>query len=130
MRKTKIIAPYNKEGKTNLKHVINKSGVYIIYDSKNRPSYIGYSGTNLYKTILRHFQQWNDWSQYRAKFTRDDHKVRIILCTPSQAAILENALINKYMPNFNKQINLLYPKGTIKKALETYEGSEYVNLPF
>jgi excinuclease UvrABC nuclease subunit len=124
MKKTKIQTVYNSQGKTNIRNFVNKSGVYIIYDKNKEVKYVGYSVSNLYKTCLRHFQSWKDRSQYRATFPKD-YLVRIIICTPTQAARLEAALIERLKPTDNVNIIPLFPKTTLKKVLVTYEESEF-----
>ena len=82
----------------------DKSGVYVI--TKNGvPVYIGYSANDLYTTMYRHFQSWNDPTQKRVTFSKTGHrtKVQIILCPPKQAAELEAELIVKFKPRFNDQ---------------------------
>lgn len=102
MKKTKIFSPYSKDGKkTNLLNFTKKSGVYFIY-KKSKLVYIGYSSADLYKTILRHFQTWNDKQQQRFVYNRLECKIRVVLTTPLKAAKLEEALILKHRPKDNK----------------------------
>lgn len=79
----------------------DKSGVYFIKEN-GRLVYIGHSGYNLYKTITRHFQQW-DARQQRATYTPGAAKfeVKAILTSPTEAQILEDQLIKKYNPRDN-----------------------------
>jgi hypothetical protein len=59
MKKTRYKEPYNKYGKTNFGFTENKSGVYLIKSKRtNKIVYVGYSASNLYKTMYRHFQSW------------------------------------------------------------------------
>lgn len=98
--KSRFFEPYTGT-KTNLLFAKNLSGVYLI---KNGSSivYIGYSETNIYKTCLRHFQQWPDKSQVRVFYTDLSRiTVRIVLCTPARAARLERALILQHEPADN-----------------------------
>lgn len=106
--KTKWFPPYvvkNNKLKPNLRIGAKKynTGVYLVKDAKtNSILYVGYSGSNLYKTMYRHFQTWNDKQQERIKFKKSGYKVRIIFCSAAQAQRLESYLINKFKPKFNK----------------------------
>ena len=109
MRKTKFIDVFktlkSKKGrKTNLSFAFGKSGVYIIKEN-NKIVYIGQSGSNLYRTILRHFQCWNDRTQARVtyinKLSKNKYKVRVVFVPPNKALQLERDLIAKYKPRDN-----------------------------
>ena len=104
MLKSNFLPPYNSEGKTTFGNIKNKSGVYIIKEN-NKIVYVGYSGKNLYRTLYRHFQQWNHTGQevitYANKLNNNDYKVRVITTTPAQAYRLEIYLINKLKPRDN-----------------------------
>lgn len=99
--KLKNISPYNEKGKPTFKKR-NVKGVYIIRHKKEI-LYIGYSGTDLYKTMYRHFQKWDDWSQVRVEYKNTNNlKIDIILTsTKLEASRLEKALIIKYKPKDN-----------------------------
>ena len=99
--KYKNIKPYNEKGKPTFKKR-NVKGVYIIRNKKDI-LYVGYSGTDLYKTMYRHFQKWNDKSQIRVEYKNTNNlKIDIILTsTKLQASRLEKALIIKYKPKDN-----------------------------
>lgn len=119
--------PY-KKNKTGLrdKAVFNlrgKAGVYMIYDKNSTLRYVGFSGYDVYKTMYRHFQSWNDPRQIRVTYPRfGGYKVRLIYCsTAKQAAKLEKALILKYSPpdNPNKyELDEMQPAE--QKALREY----------
>lgn len=85
-----------------LKPTANQKGVYILKKG-NEIKYIGYSGSNLYKTLTRHFQSWQDRTQIRITYSKSENiKARIIYTpTATQAAKLEKALILKYKPSDN-----------------------------
>lgn len=101
-RKTRILPPYNKEGKANFP-ARNKSGVYLIYKGENL-TYIGHSKTDLYKTMYRHFQSWEDKTQVRISYKQNSlYKVRVVYCSPMNAVKLERALIIKYKPKDNPE---------------------------
>jgi hypothetical protein len=103
MKQTKFFKPYKKPQSTNLKFTDGKAGVYIIKRSgATKPLYVGMSGSNLYKTITRHFQAWPDPSQVRVTYSQKSNIViRVILTTPKQAERLERYLILKYKPTDN-----------------------------
>ena len=66
--------------------------------------YVGFSATDIYKTMYRHFQSWDDMTQKRVVYKNlKDIKVRVVYCAPIQAAKLERALIIKYSPMDNPQ---------------------------
>ena len=102
--KTKFLTAYDKEGKTNikaLKHSGKQSGVYFIKKPGGAVAYVGYSKTQLYKTVYRHFQEWNDKKQKRYQYPKN-YLVRIIFTTPARAEKLEEYLIKKLRPEDNK----------------------------
>lgn len=101
MKKSRKHNPY-KAGKPFFK-TRKRPGVYIIYKN-DVPVYVGYSGTDVYKTMYRHFQQWTDRRQVRITYVKNDEriKVRVIYCnTPQQATRLEYGLILKLQPKDN-----------------------------
>ncbi len=103
MKQSKYFKPYKKPQSTNLKFTENRSGVYLLkYKGDTRPVYVGMSGSNLYKTITRHFQSWNDPSQVRVTYSqRANILIRVIFTTPKQAERLERYLVLKYKPADN-----------------------------
>ena len=125
MRKSKWLAPYTKNNKT----IFSKRNVPGVYLIKRRSSgeilYVGFSGTNLYKTMYRHFQYWNHPSQPVVTYYGQDRYeflVRVIYCTPKQAASLETMLIIKYKPTDNIQkLELIAERSNYEKqVLESY----------
>ena len=126
MKKSKFLPPYYPSKlatmKTTHKNSMFKAGVYLIKENETLV-YIGYSKSNLYKTLYRHFQKWDDsWQDtvtYFNKMTRNNYKVRVVLTTPAKAKKLETALINKYKPRDNKKIK--YQKLTLKQILQDKE---------
>lgn len=89
----------NNKLKPNLRLNAKKfnTGIYLIKDLKtNKILYVGYSGSNLYKTMYRHFQNWSSSKQYRAVFKKSGVKIRIIFTSPKKAQSLEKYLIRKY----------------------------------
>ena len=114
-----------KNGKSNLAWLTGKSGVYLIKEG-NEIVYVGSSSTNLYKTILRHFQRWKDRQQPdRLTYKNElwlDHKVRVILCSATKAYELEKKFISHYRPRDNKfQYELEMeetPRAELKKEIQ------------
>lgn len=120
MIKTKIHKPYvTVKGKQRTFFSERfTSGVYIIYENK-KIVYVGFSGSNLYRTMYRHFQSWATSRQYRAIFNKNKHKVRVVYCSPQKAWDLEKALIMKHKPKFNDNAyNMFEPD---KKELKVYQ---------
>lgn len=100
MKISKIQKAYYKD-KPRFK-LRNRAGAYIIFNN-TKPVYVGYSGTDVYKALYRHFQSWNDTTQIRNTYQKN-YNVRVIYTnTPKQAATLERLLINKYEPKDNTQ---------------------------
>lgn len=121
MKISKFIVLYPQKGKTAISDKINKSGVYLI-KFKGRLIYVGFSENNLYRTIVRHFEKWNDKQRKRIVYPQTSNfTVRIVLTTPKRAAILERALIIKYKPkdNSNKYDSFSQTK-TEKEILQQY----------
>jgi len=80
------------EKQTNISQFRGKSGVYILYSPAGKVRYIGSSRTQLYKTITRHFQKWNDsrerdqqvdYVYQRIVYPRKGWKVKIIETKPN-----------------------------------------------
>lgn len=91
-----------KPNKELIKAGYNRPGTYIIKVNGNI-RYIGYSGTNVYKTLTRHFQDWSSSRQTRVTYPKASYvTARIIYTnTADQAAKLERALILKHNPEDN-----------------------------
>lgn len=104
MKKYKFLPPYQKDGKTTFPQTRARAGVYLIKEA-GKLVYIGMSGGNLYKTLYRHFEAWHHSQQevttYQTRLKKFKYTVRVVLCTPSQAARLERALIIKCKPRDN-----------------------------
>ena len=103
MRKYRFVAPYDSKGKARIQSIKKRSGIYIIKEN-NKIVYVGMSGYNLYKTMYRHFQSWED-TQYRVTYQdqidTNKYTVRVVLCSPAKAEKLEKGLILKYQPRDN-----------------------------
>jgi excinuclease UvrABC nuclease subunit len=103
MKKSKYVVIYPSPGKTAINKLRGKSGVYFIKKrGDTKPRYVGRSGSDLYKTITRHFQSWNDRTQERVTYPQKNiYLVRVILCSPKDAAFLELMYILKNKPKDN-----------------------------
>lgn len=128
----KTFNPYDEKGKPAFK-IRNKPGVYLIYQKskktgKNIVKYVGFSRTDLYKTMYRHLQSWADPTQYRATFNPNNVTVKVIYTdNGTTAKRLEGALILKYSPirNINKYDGFILDekeKAMIKDLEETQPG--------
>lgn len=104
------VRPYSATGKSNLGFTQNKTGVYIIREKmrgqRYKTVYVDNSTGDLYKTITRHFQDWNDKEQpervtYKRFLEFRKYIVQIGFCHKKQALPLEAALIEKYKPRDN-----------------------------
>jgi excinuclease UvrABC nuclease subunit len=105
MKKSRFRPAYKANGRTNYPNIQGKTGVYIIKKDETIV-YIGHSTSDLYKTLYRHFQSWNDKTQVRTvypKSQRNKYTVRVVLTSKAKAPRLEKALICKYQPKDNPQ---------------------------
>lgn len=130
-----------KDGKGYSKYVRNswgKKGVYLICSKRTKePLYIGMSGSNVYKTMTRHLQRWDDPTQQRTTYkNRGAYLVRIVFTnTEKQAERLEKALIIKHRPRDNPDKLEQYTEKDIKapekKEVEKFLGGKLKEpLPF
>lgn len=106
MKKSKYLPLFTDSGEYNpkLKAYAKKAGVYIIKKS-GQIVYIGHSKANVWKTLIRHFQSWDDPSQYRNSYKhepKDLFRVRIVATPPSKAEPLEYLLIERHNPPDNE----------------------------
>lgn len=119
IRANKIVV--NKD----IKNSKDKSGVYIIRSVKTKAVlYIGFSASNLYKTILRHFQSWDDPRQRRVVYNKFGYEVKILHSSPVRASAWEKFLILKFKPKDNESKINLYSapeKSEFKKGLTDFE---------
>lgn len=102
MKRTRYSPPY-RNGRT-LFPDRKQPGVYLIRIG-GELRYVGHSKTDVYKTLYRHFQTWNDSSRDRERVTytaAQDPRVRVIYTgTAKRAVELERALILKHQPRDN-----------------------------
>ena len=122
MQKTKEFKPYTGD-KCTLK--TTGAGCYLIRKG-SKIVYVGYSGTDLKKTMYRHFQTWNDPTQQRVVYKQlNEITCRVIFTdTAKRAQLLEEALILKYKPRDNAQKLEMYSQKAKNTILE-----EVINLP-
>lgn len=125
MKVFKRVSIYDKPNKTNLAFCKGKSGVYIIYEN-GKKVYVGQSSYDLYMTITRHFQKWdNKHVSYHSKINRRKYSVTVIFCTAKQAASLEFQLIRKFLPRDNTmKYPELWPQAYDKQVIETFKKEE------
>lgn len=132
MKRTKLQPPYDVEGRTNFP-ARNLPGVYLIYriqrngfgGERRTLRYVGYSASDVYKAMYRHFQVWNDRQADRGERServvyqvRKDVRVRVIYCnTGRQAMELEKALILMHKPVDNPDKLELYEITDAGKAM-------------
>lgn len=103
MKVSKKFKPYTA-GKPTFK-LRGRPGVYIIFDN-TAVRYVGYSAHDVYKTMYRHFQSWQDKTQQRVTYSPKNNNLtaRVIYTnTPGQAIKLETAARIKYNPTDNPQ---------------------------
>lgn len=120
--------PYKKNGRTNFPESQKRKGVYLIRVN-GVIRYIGHSASDLYKTMYRHFQSWEDKNQVRVTYqhwlnqARYDIKVRLVFTnTAKQAKALEKALILKYRPKDNPdKLDLFDPTPGEEKYMNKVE---------
>ena len=114
MKVFKYHPPYKANGRTSFPETQKRSGVYLIKEN-DKLVYVGFSGSDLYRTLYRHFQVWTDKNYrggkaappehrvtYVSKMKRNRYTVRVTLCTPAQAERLERMLIRKHNPRDNR----------------------------
>ena len=132
MKKFKPVRESGNKFSSYIRALKGKSGVYIIRKARgSKYIYIGQSSSNLYKTITRHFQSWDDPRQVRTSYldSGGQYLFKSVLLSPARALKLEKALIIKHRPldNPNKldfyELNDLTSK---EKSLL----SEFEDLPF
>lgn len=102
LKKSRFLPPYAPDGSATFSDMRGRSGVYVIRRN-GVVVYVGYSSTNLYRTLYRHFQRWTHHSQEVVTYVNDRgvFTVRVLLCSPAQAKRYEVALVRKYKPRDN-----------------------------
>lgn len=132
--KTRFLRPYKANGRTTFPESMSRPGVYLI-KLDGKLSYIGYSGSDLYKALYRHFQEWNDRGPrvvYPPQM-RERCLVRVVYTnTAAQAAKLEKALILLHQPIDNpdkleRYQMKLTDAPAFGAALDSYESASFVS---
>ncbi len=123
MKVFKFAPPYNKNGKANFP-LRDKAGIYIVKEA-GVIVYIGKSRNNLYRTMYRRFEKWEEPNlsfDLAKKYT-----VRVIYCTDKQADSLEKKLILKYEPKHNLNQYKEFQENTYdKQVFNAYMNTEPV----
>jgi hypothetical protein len=132
--KTKFLPVYI-EGKPNpalISANYKKPGVYII-KVNGKIRYIGYSASNVYKTLIRHFQSWEDRQQIRVTYPRASYVTGRVVYTNTgrQAEALEKALILKHQPEDNPNKYEQYKNDLFtNNILDSYQAAPLEDAPF
>lgn len=108
----KVAPTRTTAGKTNFRMYAERAGVYIVLEkskSGQEICYVGMSTYDLYKTISRHFQTWNDSEQrnrisYKQRILNGTHEyyISVLETTARTAKLVEKELILTYQPRDNK----------------------------
>lgn len=129
---TKWKPPYRKNHEkrdvSNFPHLRQgrQAGVYLISDAAGDIVYIGFSANQLYKTLYRHFETWNDRRQARNTYDRNTHQVRVIYTTPKRAGQIEMYLVNKLKPRDNINLYMDFPAGKLTPGKDVLDNTEYI----
>lgn len=132
MKATEFFPPYfkkNKIDKCSLKNEFTTaSGCYLI-KKNNEVVYVGQSGNNLYRTIYRHFQEWNENGKKRITYKKYGCTIRVIKTTAAQAKRLERYLINKFKPKDNELTYDVFENESLSeigKLNSFFNGTDYL----
>lgn len=110
MQRTRLVPPYTSDGRAVFP-TRKRAGVYLIFRGYDL-RYVGFSASDVYKALYRHFQTWNDTSRDRPRAVYPKGgttRVRVIYTNgPQQAARLERALIIRHRPPDNPEKLLSY----------------------
>lgn len=136
MKKSRFFDAYeNKKPFLSYSKYKDSSGVYFIRSKRTGAVvYVGSSGGSLYKTIYRHFQEWNDTNtrgkQFdRTTYSKTGYEICILITkTGAQALRLEKYFIQKLKPAGNpikyEQLQLSFSdKQQIEKE---YKGADFL----
>lgn len=113
VRTTLRFKPYIGQRKTTLLKSLKgvDRGVYVIKrKGTNKILYVGYSLTQLRKTVYRHFQQWEEPDHEHAVYKpANDYLVKVFYgIPPHEIHRVEADLIRRYLPRDN---HMRYSKG-------------------
>lgn len=131
MQRTRLVPPYDPNGRTTFP-ARERSGVYLIF-RRGLLYYVGFSGSDVYKALYRHFEVWNDASRDRARATfprGGSTRVRVVYTdTSEQAARLETALIVRYRPPGNvDKLQAYETDAADRRIMERAARSPFVDL--
>ncbi len=101
-------------------------GVYLIRSKRSKKVvYVGHSKSSIYKTLYRHFQDWDDPTQYRATYPKRYYEVALIPTKKDRVEKLERFLVSKLEPKDAKVTYDDYSpkKKTREKLKEDLEGA-------
>jgi hypothetical protein len=118
MLRTRLVPPYTANGRAVFP-TRQRPGVYLIFRADGL-RYVGFSASDVYKALYRHFQAWNDNSRDRPRAVYPKGgatRVRVIYTNGgAQAARLERALIIRFRPKDNPEKLLSYDLGEDERA--------------
>ena len=78
---------------------------------------------------MHHFTEWNDKKQDRYTYAKTGYEIRVILTTPTRAALLEKYLIQKMQPRDCKMKYDSYLSDTqAARAKEIHEAAPVVDI--
>lgn len=131
MKRTRLVPPYGASGRTTFP-ARERTGVYLVFRG-GALHYVGFSGSDVYKALYRHFEQWNDASRERkrATFPRGGTtRVRVVYTdSAEQAARLETALIVRYRPPGNvDKLQAYETDAADRRLMEAAARSPFVDL--
>jgi hypothetical protein len=122
-------------GKTNITPYQSKAGIYFIIEQTiingkikgEEVVYVGMSSYDLYKTVTRHFQTWNDRDQrnrisYKSRIAKGTHnyQVGILQTSPTTAKLAEKELILLFAPRDNKEKLAFFEQASDLQVLEMF----------
>lgn len=95
-----------KNEKVTFSKLKGKRGIYFIISKRsNAVRYVGFSGSDIYKTALRHFESWKDRTQVRVTYNRTGYKLKFFIfpntATREQIHRYERILIRAIKPKDN-----------------------------
>jgi hypothetical protein len=106
-------------------------GVYLIRSKRSKEVvYVGHSKSSVYKTLFRHFQDWDDPTQYRATYPKRKYEVALISTKKHRVEKLERFLIARMKPRDAKiEYEDFDPRpGTRRKIKSDIEEAEADNI--
>lgn len=109
MRQLRLQKVFAQKGKSGLTHLKGKTGTYIIFEEGRKgfrePVYVGWSDSDLYNTIRRHFYPWDEdrGVSYSTQIRKGGkYYVKVYLTNKRDAYPLEANLIYELRPRDNQ----------------------------